>query len=480
MTPSLTGVPYWKQWATRWALSIVLALACGVLAAQRLGGAQLCIGLTVLFLCVAVVAMATPYAFVFLASSLIWGNAFTLLVSHAVPLTVSTAGAFKILYALVQDGPIWLACVSQLWTRRLWTRPEARPALGFLAFGALLLLSGVGRLPFTARLGSFKGILDFPALYLAGQGLANQRNRAAVVRLSRAVLWVALLYSVIDQVLWYATKGQGSLTQILGYDHWFNTLLLANNAIYGIGNYGQIHGLPGNFGFGALPVLGLGQIFRTGSIIFDPVAMSYLGFGLYLGASLGGQESSVTSGTLVSLLSLGKGGVLSALITVLSREWSRLRKVGPIVLVAGVPILAGGTYVGLHSTASIGNHIAGLVAGLRGLSVLGHGFGTAGNLAVMVSSAQGLGNAGPGESLLGVMAVQMGLVGLILAIWFVSTMVADTLRAGPWGSPPVARLVAIFLVVGSLTGLLTQGAWQADGLGYTALLAGVLVGARRG
>jgi hypothetical protein len=175
-------------------------------------------------------------------------------------------------------------------------------------------------------------------------------------------------------------------------------------------------GLPGNFH--SSETIGSGAVQRMTSTFADPVN---LGTFLFLGfmTSWYLRWWWLTLAIFAAIfLTVSKGAALGLLIFwVIKARNSRSSISFPVVVTAAVTIgLAFVAYSLTHSTGSLTAHVHGFTGGFEQLP--GHPFGSGlGSVGVLANLANTTGPAGIAESGLGVIAAQLGIIGLGLFAW---------------------------------------------------------------
>jgi hypothetical protein len=223
---------------------------------------------------------------------------------------------------------------------------------------------------------------------------------------------------------------------IFGFYEYYNPGFWAHHGLADLWNAKGLSvnpatGLPGNFY--SSEIVNGHQLRRMVGPFADPVNLgSFLLAGLY--AAWYRRRSIIVGVSLVAIaFAVSKGAFVGILVLVAVWSYYRVSKTvffAAIIFVAGVG-LYGYSFVTHSSTGSTARHIAGLTSALQGLPAapLGHGLGGAGVLAnVLGGSTASPSDISVGESGLGVVIGQLGIVGLAVYVLFFATLVRASLR----------------------------------------------------
>jgi hypothetical protein len=374
----------------------------------------------------------------------------------------------------------------RIWERR-WPRitPVLWGAISLLALNGLYLLlpSEAG---WTARVAIFRENVVLILFFLAGTTMNLKEGEVAyLVRGLVSIAMAMVLFGYVEHFL-------------LGFPFWKALGIYELSEAKGVTDtyFFLPGGIPGNFVFYDFGV----PIHRMVGPLADPTLFShYLALPMLLllaGREVLGLDRRVWVGLVLVLgsaiaLSLGRGGLLVVLCGLGLLLWLEARRWRLVLLLlalgGGGVLLLFGLKSGIFSLApdsSGARHLGGLLLNLQGLAEhpLGHGLGTAGNLAKVF--ARGSLKGGAGESFVGSLAWQLGLPGVLgwaLFCLSVAWSLVSTPGRGPRSEGASARLyrvVGVSLVGIFLTSVVSESAVAATGSGLAYLLAGALVASR--
>jgi len=220
------------------------------------------------------------------------------------------------------------------------------------------------------------------------------------------------------------------------------------------------------------------QLRRMVGPFADPVNLgSFLLAGLYA-AWYRGRPVVVVISVVAIAFAVSKGAFLGALVLVAAWSYYRVSRAVFFVTVIAVAAigLAGYSFVTHSSTGSTARHIAGLTSAFKGLpsAPLGHGLGHAGVLANVLSGTTAApSDISVGESGLGVVIGQLGIVGLAVYVVFFCVVLHSAFRAG--GSRE--RMLAVGLVIAyALNAAFNEVALSPNSAAPTFLMLGIVIG----
>ena len=182
-----------------------------------------------------------------------------------------------------------------------------------------------------------------------------------------------------------------------------------------------IAGMPGNYYSADFYSIIGRSVRRLVGITTDPLLSAhFMAFSvvilLYLdNENINKRNFEIVLLTIATVLTLSKGAILIIAIAFIYKIWIKNKNVAIFLFIFAVVGLVGIIQSNILRTVSI--HLDGLITATRGITFLGGGIGTSGNLASL-----GGNSTTSGESFFGMILGQMGVAGLLVFILMIKKM----------------------------------------------------------
>lgn len=282
----------------------------------------------------------------------------------------------------------------------------------FLGFIFLVLMSFVVRdVPFKYQVTGFRQLALPFFCYLFGKSL--NINSDGLHKLYKSILIISVSLAVIGLIIYCCPNG---IWDKIGYQTFFKTK----------------NGVTENFGYENFYTFDLASIFgrvkRLVSYTADPLATAHiLAIGMIIALIVGGKWNiciAIVLG-LALILGISKSILIIAAVALLIIIYINIKTKKNRNLFKALCFLLGVLFVGymifIYSAgtgenSSIGNHYSSLIAGIRDMSLLGNGLGTAGYTVVLSGNE----NAALEytESFFAVTSAQIGFAGILCVYGF--------------------------------------------------------------
>ncbi|GGL57248.1 hypothetical protein GCM10007968_21580 [Sporolactobacillus putidus] len=400
--------------------------------------------------------------------------------------SLNSASTFKYFYVFCRDILIYVLFFYlilkrlDIFTGILKRNLIDRIAFIFLLMGIVYLILPIGHIDFNLKLGSFKQIFNFVFLFFIGRMLAFSEsfNENSIKKLSRLIISLGVIFSVYGIMEIFILPYFLGMDPLLffGGDKYLSLMFGANSDIYGGGTI-NISGLTGNF---YSPAFGM-SIRRASSLLIDPVALSFfLSFVLVLNFCY--SKTKVLNTILISsclILTLGKGGILTSLVSITFWALVRFKKIGKLVAFLTFGISAGLFTLFLRTDSSVMDHLNGLTNGVKDFIEypLGKGLGSSGNLATLVAGSNNNNLISGGESTVGSLLSQIGILGGLLFILLIVLLMLriKAIKFTNDNQNQLKIFLSGLLMGGFSASLFSEGVFQFNALGLLFLFIAAMI-----
>jgi hypothetical protein len=287
--------------------------------------------------------------------------------------------------------------------------PRRSVVLCIVAIFGLLL---AGALSSSVNVLSLRQLLIVPLYFLYGRWFVSKASVLTIERLLLMTFGLLVVTGYVERFLlfdgrelFWSSTGIRQYMEMKGFEDW----------AFGEG------GVPGNFySYDLLEITGR-SFRRMVSILAEPTLFGQLLVFPVLYAVIRKKWMSIVVFGIALLLTMSKGGIIGAVCGFSWYYWSEKKnKLVKTLLLVSTALMLGsfGYLLASGSGGSLLIHFSGLAANLTQLMAhpFGTGIGSAGNFAVL---ARGGDDAGAGESYLGALVGELGLIGLAAYAWLI-------------------------------------------------------------